>query len=228
MGKHNQRGRIDPELTRRYLLSLLVGASTVAGVSVATSGKLYHLDELEQRLAVPPDHVSTTTVTTAPAATTAPVTTSVAPPATVTPEPAPTTTERPAPTTTKRPAAPAVAPLSEKLAAQPRSGWGLKPAAAASAHLIALTFGIKSVGGFRSTSAIDGSDHPKGLAADFMTSNQKLNRDIGNFALANMKLLRVKYAISLQHYNDGRGWTPMEDRGGATDNHFDHCHVSFY
>lgn len=228
MGKHSKRDPEvsrppDAEVTRRFLLSALVGGATVAGVTVATSGRLYPLDELERVLAQtsPPREL-----TQAAATPVAPVTSTVAAPRTT--SAAPTTTVAPtrAPRTTKQ--APPATDLAEKLSDQSTSGWGLKPLAAASAHLIATTFGILTVGGYRASSDVAGSDHPRGLAADFMTSNQKLNRDIGNFAIANRTLLRVKYVISLQHYNDGSGWTLMEDRGSVTANHFDHCHVSFY
>ncbi len=223
MGKHSKR---DPEVTRRFLLSALVGGATVAGVTVATSGKLYPLNELERQLAMTPPPVEVTQAAAAPVApvTVQPTSTVAAPPTTSAapvPSAAKTTTRVPKQVTP-------AADLPSKLAGQSTSGWGLKPLAAAATHLIATTFGILSVGGYRASSDVAGSDHPKGLAADFMTSNQKLNRDIGNFAIANRTLLRVKYVISLQHYNDGSGWTLMENRGSATANHFDHCHVSFY
>lgn len=217
MGKHRKP---ESQLTRRSLLGMLVGGTAAAGVAVATSGRLYTVDELERELAQAPPATVTTSAQ--------PTTTTVAPPTSQ--SIAPTTTQPP-PTTTPPPvtAEPVEPSLPEQLAEQPRSGWGMQPAAAASAHLIALTFGVASGNvlglGSRETK---GSDHPLGLAADFMTANEKLNRAIGNFAIANRKLLRVKYVISLQHYNDGSGWSLMENRGSRTANHYDHCHVSFY
>jgi hypothetical protein len=46
-------------------------------------------------------------------------------------------------------------------------------------------------------------------------------------ALDNQEAMGVKYVIWEQRINHGNGWTSMEDRGGATANHFDHVHVSF-
>jgi len=48
------------------------------------------------------------------------------------------------------------------------------------------------------------------------------------FALSHMAEFGVMYVIWRQRYNDGSGWSPMEDRGSITQNHYDHVHVSFY
>ncbi|MCV7097646.1 hypothetical protein H7H99_21600, partial [Mycobacterium kubicae] len=39
--------------------------------------------------------------------------------------------------------------------------------------------------------------------------------------------LGVTYVIWQQRYNDGNGWSTMENRGSPTANHMDHVHVSF-
>jgi hypothetical protein len=70
------------------------------------------------------------------------------------------------------------------------------------------------------------SDHPGGLAVDFMVNRATGDR-LAACALENMGALGVKYVIWRQRINFGSGWKPMEDRGGATANHFDHVHVSF-
>ncbi|MGE3285787.1 MAG: hypothetical protein AB7J32_06745 [Pseudonocardia sp.] len=70
------------------------------------------------------------------------------------------------------------------------------------------------------------SDHPVGLAIDFMVNRATGDR-LADCALANMKALGVKYVIWRQRINTGSGWKPMEDRGGITANHYDHVHVSF-
>lgn len=61
-------------------------------------------------------------------------------------------------------------------------------------------------------------------AADFMTSNQATGDALAAYALS---LPGVEYVIWQQRYNDGSGWSLMEDRGGATANHFDHVHATF-
>jgi hypothetical protein len=70
------------------------------------------------------------------------------------------------------------------------------------------------------------SDHPRGLAVDFMV-DRATGDALAACALENMEALGVKYVIWEQAINHGNGWKPMEDRGGATANHFDHVHVSF-
>ncbi|GAA4674953.1 hypothetical protein GCM10023215_03410 [Pseudonocardia yuanmonensis] len=70
------------------------------------------------------------------------------------------------------------------------------------------------------------SDHPSGLAADFMVGRASGDA-IADCALQNMQALGISYVIWQQQINYGSGWQPMEDRGGATANHLDHVHVSF-
>jgi hypothetical protein len=70
------------------------------------------------------------------------------------------------------------------------------------------------------------SDHPGGLAVDFMV-DRSTGDALAACALENMDALGVKYVIWEQAINHGSGWEPMQDRGGATANHFDHVHISF-
>lgn len=70
------------------------------------------------------------------------------------------------------------------------------------------------------------SDHPDGLALDFMV-DRATGDDMAACALENMEALGVKYVIWRQRINTGDGWEGMEDRGGATANHMDHVHISF-
>jgi hypothetical protein len=70
------------------------------------------------------------------------------------------------------------------------------------------------------------SDHPRGLAVDLMARGEKGDR-IANCALANQEELGVDYVIWKQRVNYGDGWERMEDRGGITENHYDHVHISF-
>ncbi|MCE0765198.1 hypothetical protein LWC35_20170 [Pseudonocardia kujensis] len=70
------------------------------------------------------------------------------------------------------------------------------------------------------------SDHPSGLAADFMVGRASGDA-IADCALQNMQALGVSYVIWQQRINDGSGWQAMEDRGSPTANHEDHVHVSF-
>lgn len=70
------------------------------------------------------------------------------------------------------------------------------------------------------------SDHPRGLAIDLMTTGAEGDR-IAACALRNQEALGISYVIWKQRVNYGDGWERMEDRGDATENHFDHVHISF-
>lgn len=70
------------------------------------------------------------------------------------------------------------------------------------------------------------SDHPSGLAADFMV-DRATGDSLAACALQNREALGISYVIWEQQINFGSGWDSMEDRGGETANHFDHVHVSF-
>jgi hypothetical protein len=70
------------------------------------------------------------------------------------------------------------------------------------------------------------SDHPTGLALDLMVRGEKGDR-IARCALVNKDELGVDYVIWKQRINYGDGWERMADRGGITENHYDHVHISF-
>lgn len=101
---------------------------------------------------------------------------------------------------------------------------GTRPHVAQVGHLIQHTFGLSDIGGAHGRS--DG-DHGAGLALDFMVADVALGNSIAEFLLANKSRLGVTYVIWQQRYNDGNGWSYMEDRGSSTANHYDHVHVSF-
>jgi hypothetical protein len=74
-----------------------------------------------------------------------------------------------------------------------------------------------------------GSDHPTGLALDFMVGSKK-GDDLADYAMANAARLGIKYIIWKQRIwnrDKGLSWKPMEDRGNPTANHMDHVHISF-
>ncbi len=99
---------------------------------------------------------------------------------------------------------------------------------------------IKTMYGWRMSSSYS-SDHPNGLALDIMipkystASGKALGDKIARYLQENYKKLHVHYLIWRQrNWNVERnldftkGWRKMEDRGGATANHYDHVHVSVY
>lgn len=113
--------------------------------------------------------------------------------------------------------APPPIPCSTELA-------GAQPQVAQVGNLIDKTFGIAEIGG--ANGRYDG-EHGAGLALDFMTSDPARGDAIADFVLANKERFGVSYVIWQQRYNDGSGWSYMEDRGSPTQNHYDHVHVSF-
>jgi hypothetical protein len=152
---------------------------------------------------------TTTTPTTTPPAPQPPVTTT-APPVTTTAPPATTT----APKTT---AATQASSCSTTLD-------GTKPHVAQVGNHLAARFDVDDIVGVAGRSG--NSDHPSGLALDFIVDTATGNA-LADYVLANRRAFGVSYVIWRQRYNDGSGWSAMEDRGSATANHFDHVHVSF-
>lgn len=90
-------------------------------------------------------------------------------------------------------------------------------------------FGIKDIGGWRAVGSVKNSDHPKGLALDFMVSAKSPESKARGDALAAALLnergqWKVKYVIWNKKINQGNGW---ESYSGPSD-HTDHVHASFY
>lgn len=104
----------------------------------------------------------------------------------------------------------------------------VKPWVQKAAEHLGPMFGIRSIGGYRASSAVSNSDHPRGLALDLMCSTSQGNR-LAPYAVANHKKLNITYVIWRQRIwsiNNPR-WQAMEDRGSPTANHMDHVHISF-
>ncbi|WP_332909649.1 hypothetical protein [Nocardia gipuzkoensis] len=115
------------------------------------------------------------------------------------------------------PPPPPFVPCSTELA-------GTRPHVAQVGNLLKKTFGVIDIGG--AIGRGDG-DHGAGLALDLMTSDSARGDAIADFVLANKQRFGVTYVIWRQRYNDGHGWSYLEDRGSPTANHYDHVHVSF-
>jgi hypothetical protein len=76
------------------------------------------------------------------------------------------------------------------------------------------------------------SDHPLGLALDFMTEKDMAKgQQLAEYVKANASAYGVKYVIWNQRIwsveRAAENWRLMEDRGSDTANHKDHVHVSF-
>lgn len=102
----------------------------------------------------------------------------------------------------------------------------VKPHVRAAAETIGRKYGITTVLGWGTRS--NASDHPKGLALDFMTTR---GGPLAEHVKANAGAYGVTYVIWDQRIwstgRAGEGWRAMEDRGSPTANHKDHVHVSF-
>jgi hypothetical protein len=105
------------------------------------------------------------------------------------------------------------------------SGLGaVKPHVMDAAEFLGCLFGEPTMHGVAGRAGA--SDHPGGLAVDFMVDRATGDR-LAECALRNQDALGIKYVIWQQRINHGNGWELMEDRGSATANHEDHVHVSF-
>lgn len=100
---------------------------------------------------------------------------------------------------------------------------GISPNASKAADYFGSKYGISNVGG-KGPGSVPGSDHPKGRALDFMTSNKKTGTALANDVIQNYKAWNVKYVIWNKYiWFPGRGWHKYS---GPSD-HTDHVHVSF-
>lgn len=102
----------------------------------------------------------------------------------------------------------------------------VKPHVAKAANDIGPRFGIKTIWGFGSGS-VPGSDHPRGLALDFMINNISGGKATGDaiaaFVIANATALGVKYVIWQRRIWQNGAWKPYH----GFNPHIDHVHVSF-
>ena len=103
-----------------------------------------------------------------------------------------------------------------------------KPHVVAVINTLGPKFGIKTVYGWSATGSVSSSDHPKGLAGDFMINNIPNGKDVGDklaaYAVANASTLGITYVIWYKRiWNPSQGW---HDYSGPRD-HTDHVHISF-
>ncbi|WP_326834538.1 hypothetical protein VSH64_06375 [Amycolatopsis rhabdoformis] len=164
----------------------------------------------------PPTSSSPATPTTPSATSTTPSTSTSA----ASPKP---TSKKPVAKTKPKPPATAKMTVSAGKACSSTLAGAQANAAQVGNHIL-TKFKVSSVGGRAGRAGA--SDHPAGLALDFMVDTTTGNA-LAAYVLAHQSQFGVTYVIWRQRYNDGSGWDPMEDRGSPTANHFDHVHVSF-
>jgi hypothetical protein len=100
----------------------------------------------------------------------------------------------------------------------------VKPWVRAAAQFLACLYDQPTLIGVAGRGRV--SDHPSGHAMDLMVRGEQGDR-IAECALANKDELGITYVIWEQRVNYGDGWERMSDRGGDTENHYDHVHISF-
>lgn len=103
----------------------------------------------------------------------------------------------------------------------------------AAAESIGPRFGITSILGVGLRP--NESDHPLGLALDFMTKDKAKGDALAEYVKANASAYGVKYVIwwgriwSVARNGEGwRGYVPPNGGSDDTSMHKDHVHVSFY
>ncbi|MBP2621024.1 LysM peptidoglycan-binding domain-containing protein [Streptococcus panodentis] len=127
--------------------------------------------------------------------------------------------------------APAVTDAASVATGNPANA-GLQPQTAAFKEEVASQFGVTEFSLYREG---DSGDHGKGLAVDFIVGdNTELGNQIADYATADMSGNGISYVIWQQQfyspyesiYGPANTWNSMPDRGSATENHYDHVHVS--
>jgi len=104
---------------------------------------------------------------------------------------------------------------------------GIAKDVASAADYWGSQYGIKTIYGL-GPGSVPGSDHPKGLALDFMINNLKNGHNTGtslaNSLIKNYKAWNVKYVIWNKYiWSPSKGWRPYH----GPSPHTDHVHVSF-
>lgn len=102
----------------------------------------------------------------------------------------------------------------------------VKPHVKAAADSLGPKHGIRVIYGWRAVGSVPNSDHPKGLALDFMTSSKAQGDALANDLITNASAYGVKYLVWWeQSWNPKRGtWVKYTS---TTNKHRDHVHASF-
>ncbi len=104
----------------------------------------------------------------------------------------------------------------------------VKPHVKLAAESLGPRFGIKTVYGYSAVGSVRNSDHPKGLALDFMVNAKtedglRRGNSLAGIALNERDKWGITYIIWNKRINNGSGWQPYN---GPRD-HTDHVHISF-
>lgn len=100
----------------------------------------------------------------------------------------------------------------------------VKPHVKSVADTLGPKYGFAVVGGWRPTGSVSNSDHPLGLALDFMTLDKAKGDALAADLIANAGAYGVKYIIWYRRVWRNGAWSPYTS---TTNPHTDHVHVSF-
>lgn len=106
----------------------------------------------------------------------------------------------------------------------------VKPWVKAAAEEVGPKYGVTTIYGYRPGRGVYGqSDHPLGLALDFMVYRNKARGDnVANYFFVNQQRLSVHYIIWYRKiWNVKRASEGWRDYHGTSNPHTDHVHVSF-
>lgn len=104
------------------------------------------------------------------------------------------------------------------------------------AHVQAFANDACAVLGACTISTYAGHSPSADLALDFLTSDEYGEHPTDDYAFGDrlaayavkyMAEYRIEYVIYRQRIHMGEDWDAMSDRGGVTENHYDHVHVTF-
>jgi hypothetical protein len=104
----------------------------------------------------------------------------------------------------------------------PYSLGGVKPHVKAAANYFGPKHGITTIYGV-GPGSVSNSDHPKGLALDFMTSNRNTGDALSSDLIANAGKWNIKYIIWYRQIWQNGKWSHYS----GPRPHTDHVHVSF-
>jgi len=100
----------------------------------------------------------------------------------------------------------------------------VKPWVSNAADVLGNMFGFANIGGWRAQGSVPNSDHPKGLALDFMTMDRNKADSLIQYAQANYAALGITYIIYQRRiWEPDTGWKAYH----GPNPHTDHVHISF-
>lgn len=117
--------------------------------------------------------------------------------------------------------------MADTVAAKRKYHLGaVKPWVQSAADYLGNLFGFTDIGGYREHGSVKNSDHPKGLALDFMTNDSRKGNELLQYGIAHYKELGIRYLIyNRKIYQAKNGFQPEDYTGPSP--HTDHVHISF-